>query len=158
MGGYYYAMPCDKIAWLLRSSTYLVSKYPTCAEFVNGTDLNAHAAVLGSMAGTGPEQAAAILDASFGASLWLALMIHAIGIEIYLQLTPAESARLKEVSYQRQLERKYKFPGDAGITAGRIGDAETYVPRDAVVQRGVSESEASVEGRKLSLGSGRHDF
>lgn len=56
-------------------------------------------------------------------SLWL----HAIIIEVYLALTSAESERLREVSYQRQLERGFKNPGSAGLT-GNLGDAPEYVP------------------------------
>lgn len=61
----------------------------------------------------------------FGASGWLALAIHAIGIEVYvsgnlpglqiqhepqltkakqLRLTPAENERLRKVSHQRRVE------------------------------------------------------
>lgn len=59
-------------------------------------------------------------------ALWLALMLHAIGIEIYLRLTPRETERLREVSYQRQLEAGMRRPGSAGLTADRLGDAEKW--------------------------------
>lgn len=39
---------------------------------------------------------------------------------IKLQLTPGESRRLRQVSYQRQLEAG--MPGKAGLTAERLGD------------------------------------
>lgn len=60
-------------------------------------------------------------------ALWLALAIHAIGVEIYLHLTPKEAQRLRQVSYQRQLEAGMKNPGSAGLTADRLGDAEEFV-------------------------------
>ena len=43
-------------------------------------------------------------------------------------MTPAESARLRRVSYDRQLARGFKRPGYSGLVAERFGDAEPYVP------------------------------
>ena len=52
-------------------------------------------------------------------------MAHLIGVEIYLQLTPAESHRLRRISYEKQLEAGFANPGNAGITAANgWGDAE----------------------------------
>lgn len=47
---------------------------------------------------------------------------------LQLRLTPAESERLCQVSYQRQLERGFKNPGAAGLVAQRLGDANPYIP------------------------------
>lgn len=89
---------------------------------------------------------ASVLSTTFGPALWLGLAIHAIGVEIYvrtyittkkgdcaaelteeqLHLTPAEAERLRNVSYQRQLEAGFKDPGRAGLTADRIGDAPKW--------------------------------
>lgn len=44
-------------------------------------------------------------------------------------MTPAESARLRQVSYERQLARGFKCPGYAGLVAEHFGDAEPYRPR-----------------------------
>jgi hypothetical protein len=60
--------------------------------------------------------------------LWMALTLHILGCEIYLWLTPAESARLRQVSYERQLEAGYKNPGSAGLVVQKWGDATPYVP------------------------------
>jgi hypothetical protein len=46
-----------------------------------------------------------------------------------LRLTPKESDRLRQVSYERQLARGFKRPGYAGLVAERFGDAEPFVPR-----------------------------
>ena len=64
------------------------------------------------------------------AQLWIAIVMHAIGVEIYLNLTPAENHRLRRISYEKQLEAGYANPGSAGITADGWGDAERYTPRD----------------------------
>lgn len=49
---------------------------------------------------------------------------------LQLHLTPAEAERLRNVSYQRQLEAGMKRPGRAGLTADRIGDSPLWVPQD----------------------------
>jgi hypothetical protein len=49
---------------------------------------------------------------------------------LQLRLTPAEAERLRNVSYQRQLEAGMKHPGRAGLTADRIGDSPPWVPQD----------------------------
>jgi hypothetical protein len=61
-------------------------------------------------------------------SVWIALIIHAIGVEIYLNLTLAENERLRAVAYQRQLEAGFKNPGSAGLTVDRFGDAPRWHP------------------------------
>lgn len=49
-------------------------------------------------------------------------MLHMIGVEIYLALTPVERERLRKVSYERQLAAGYKNPGNCGTTISRWGD------------------------------------
>lgn len=56
-------------------------------------------------------------------------MLHIIGVEIYLNLTPRESERLRRVSYEKQLEAGFDNPGSAGLTSDRWGDAEMYTPK-----------------------------
>lgn len=88
-----------------------------------------------SSAGTGPESQAAIFHNLFPMSAWLALFIHALAVETYLWLTPAEHYRLRNVSYEKQIEKGYRVTGaykDAGLTSTRIGDAPEWwsVPSD----------------------------
>ncbi|EMT74122.1 hypothetical protein FOC4_g10002598 [Fusarium odoratissimum] len=45
-----------------------------------------------------------------------------------LHLTPAETERLRRISFQRQQERGFKNPGSSGLTSDRLGDAETWRP------------------------------
>ena len=47
-----------------------------------------------------------------------------VGVEIYLALTPAESERLRRVSYERQLAAGYENPGNGGTTVSKWGDAD----------------------------------
>jgi Predicted membrane protein (DUF2306) len=103
--------------------TYLL--YPQCATG-NGT-ANGRIAVHADPT-AGPETAAAAFQLTFGMSVWIALIIHAIGVEMYLNLTPAETERLRVVSYQRQLEAGFQNPGSAGLTVDRFGDAPRWHP------------------------------
>lgn len=68
-----------------------------------------------------PEGFAASYNLSFGMSAFIALLIHAIGVEVYLSLTPAETVRLREVSAERQAKAKFRTPGHPGLTE-RVGD------------------------------------
>ena len=70
---------------------------------------------------------------------FLALIVHAVGVELYLRLTPRESERLRMVSYERQLERGMKNPGSARLVVERFGDADVWVPRSFSVEGGESE-------------------
>lgn len=67
-----------------------------------------------------------------------------------LRLTPAESDRLRRVSYERQLERGFKRPGYAGLVAERFGDAEPYapptIPKQEMQQAKVADEEAASHG------------
>ena len=54
--------------------------------------------------------------------------MHAVGVEIYLSLTPAEGERLRKVSWERQVERGLSHAGSSGLTVDRLGDAEKWTP------------------------------
>jgi hypothetical protein len=122
-GSYYAVWPCSKIEFTLPNAKMLVPSYPACAAYANGTDPSGVAAVKADLHGGTGVNAGAGLGVSFGMALWLALVIHAIGVEVYLNLTPKEAQRLRQVSYQRQLEAGMRNPGAAGLTADRLGDA-----------------------------------
>jgi hypothetical protein len=87
IGSYFYAMPCAKIVGIFGRygipSQALPQLYPECVPFIKGTSLNQYGIVHAGTFGQ-PEQAAAVLDMTFGMSMWLALMLHAIGVEIYV--------------------------------------------------------------------------
>lgn len=119
-GNYYTAMPCRQIADMGGDPTI----YPNCV-----SDPNGQTAVVANLSSpTSVEQVAASLQISFGMAGWLAFFLHVVGVEVYLALTPAEGERLRQVSYERQLERGFSHPGSAGLTADRLGDAEKWIP------------------------------
>jgi hypothetical protein len=120
IGGYYIAMSCKQLAYMGGDA----ASYPACAANMDG-----QTAVLANFnTPTGVEQVDASMQTSFGMSGWIAFWMHVLGIEIYLKLTPAEGERLRQVSYERQLERGFKHPGRAGLTVDRLGDAEEWKP------------------------------
>lgn len=64
-----------------------------------------------------------------GTQLRLSLILHVIGVEIYLALTPVEAERLRRVSYEKQMDAGFKDPGNAGTTVQKWGDAPEWHPR-----------------------------
>lgn len=128
--GYYAALPCYVVDNALgKDQTAVLDAYPSCAAFYSGASLEQTVAVAADVGGS-PDQFGALLNSAFGASGWLALLIHIVGVEVYLHLTPAESERLRRVSYSRQLEAGMKNPGNAGLTAQKLGDAEPWIGPD----------------------------
>ncbi|KAI0132356.1 hypothetical protein BJ170DRAFT_245030 [Xylariales sp. AK1849] len=128
-GEYHSAQPCDKINFILKSAEATRSLYPGCSSFLSGENPAQQVLVRASFPSKDPVQIAAGFNLVFGMAAWLSLALHAIGIELYLHLTPAEAERLRNVSYQRQIEAGMNHPGRAGLTADRLGDAEEWQPR-----------------------------
>jgi hypothetical protein len=81
---YFVAWPCAKIETTLDEGSLLLSSYPACAAYVNGTNPQEFALVKASMDGPGGGNAGAALNVTFGMALWLAVAIHAIGVEVYV--------------------------------------------------------------------------
>ncbi|KAG9093322.1 hypothetical protein FS749_014583 [Ceratobasidium sp. UAMH 11750] len=113
---YHTLWACEEVGYVLKNSTLLAEYFPGC---VNGQ--------AGGFVGVPVKWTTALpigsaLRASFGPSIWVAFLIHAAGIEIYIHLTPGEDARLRKISYERQLERGAKYPGSMGTTSDRLGD------------------------------------
>lgn len=137
IGGFYIAMPCKQLSYMGGDA----SNYPACA-----ADSNGYTAVEANFNDPqGVEEVAAAMQMSFGMAGWIALMLHVIGIEVYLKLTPAENERLRQVSYERQLERGFNHPGRAGLTVDRLGDAEEWKPRIAETAKETKEETSDHE-------------
>ncbi|KAI8938368.1 hypothetical protein NX059_004263 [Plenodomus lindquistii] len=128
IGGYYTVWPCAKIESTLPSAALFQSQYPGCAAYINGTNPDEVAIVKADYYGRFATGKGAAIGMAFGMALWMATILHAIGVEIYLHLTPKEAQRLRQVSYQKQLEAGMKNPGSAGLTADRLGDTDEWVP------------------------------
>jgi hypothetical protein len=61
-------------------------------------------------------------------AIWLSLLMHLVGVEIYLNLTGAEREMLRNVSFERQLEAGMENLGSAGLTSDRWGDMAVWQP------------------------------
>ncbi len=78
---------------------------------------------------------------------------------VKLYLTPAEHTRLRNISYQRQLEAGKLRPGNAGLTVQRLGDANPWVRVDEKGQSeniaidGTAEAKTAVVAKPLSVSS-----
>jgi hypothetical protein len=136
------------------NQTRVEELYPDCANLYSGRNPKQQVLVLADVLGARRDHISAGFTFAFAGSVWLSLVIHAAGAEFYvsprslgpsgegssdearksrmltitwneqLRLTPAESQRLRKVSFQRQLEAGMENPGNAGTTAQRLGDAE----------------------------------
>ncbi|GAT24912.1 unnamed protein product [Aspergillus luchuensis] len=148
---YFVSYSCSEISFMLNGNQSVVqSLHPSCT----GTNPNHHVLVNAfSSNGTGNvDQAAAGLDISFSAAAWLAVAIHVFAAELYLHLTPAESARLRRVSYQRQLEAGMRRPGNMGLTAEKVGDAEPFL-----MVKGEERGEGGENEHELTRVGGRYE-
>ncbi|QDS67858.1 hypothetical protein FKW77_007636 [Venturia effusa] len=150
IGSYWFAMRCSKVVSIM--ATYGIPSqaarglYPVCVPFLNGQ--GDPYAVVQAREGR-PEQIAALLNVSFGMTLWLALAIHAIGIEIYIRLTPRENERLRQVSYERQQEAGLSHAGSSGLTADRFGDSEPWTPKQKLPDNGQKQIVGMDQGKSV---------
>lgn len=125
IGSYSAVMNCGEIAFLYaKFPTMLQSRYPTCVGG-NNTDVVVKADLNSGFS----EEEKASMVLTFGMAWWIAISMHAVGVEVYLRLTAAEGERLRVVSYEKQRKAGMKNPGSAGLTADRVGDAEKWEPR-----------------------------
>ncbi|KAK2027072.1 hypothetical protein LX32DRAFT_456204 [Colletotrichum zoysiae] len=135
IGTYYAARSCGQVAYMVGDSNRTLELYPDCAAYFSGANPHQQTIVHADiMTATSAAEAGAAVSLSFGMAFWLALAIHAIGIEIYLRLTPAEAERLRNVSYKRQLEAGMIPTGRAGLTTDRLGDSAKWQPQHAPSQ------------------------
>ncbi|EUC40136.1 hypothetical protein COCMIDRAFT_109566 [Bipolaris oryzae ATCC 44560] len=139
--GYYVVWTCARIAATVAPDVELATAYPACAAYADGSEPDAVSAVAATFGAGDAANTGAAFNAGFGMALWLALVLHAVGVEVYLHLTPREAQRLRQVSYQKQLEAGMRNPGSAGLTADRLGDAYRWVPEVREDQLSASSAE-----------------
>ncbi|KIY02981.1 uncharacterized protein Z520_01446 [Fonsecaea multimorphosa CBS 102226] len=117
--------------------------YPECT----APNSSAPVVIKANVHGLGPEFVTASFHLTFGMSVWICLAVHAIGVETYLKLTPAESERLRLVSYERQVEAGFKHPGRAGLTVDRFGDV---LARNDAIGHPSNPSQSSTEPKSAA--------
>ncbi|CUA71355.1 putative MFS-type transporter PB1E7,08c [Schizosaccharomyces pombe 972h-] [Rhizoctonia solani] len=120
IGQYHTLWNCGEVLYALdNNSTQLTEFYPMCT---GGAQALEQILVPVPAVWTIGLTIGSTLRASFGSAVWTGFFIHAVGVEIYIHLTPGEAARLRKVSYQRQLEAGMSRPGSMGTTSDRLGD------------------------------------
>ncbi|KAH6695182.1 hypothetical protein F5X68DRAFT_272626 [Plectosphaerella plurivora] len=131
--GYHTARSCEEVAFAMPDQNSTLELFPDCEVYFSGEDPDKWVAVSAKFAANARAgvEVQAILGVMFGPACWIGFIIHAVGIELYLHLTPAEHERLRQISYQRQVKAGMRHPGSAGLTADRLGDAAKWSPRDA---------------------------
>ena len=139
-------MTCGELESIYDSVEAMQSFYPQCG--LPESTADTMVIVEATFANGQPEQIGASLRMSFGMALWMALFLHAVGVEIYLGLTPRESIRLRQVSYERQMERGLKPFGSAGLTSDRWGDAEPWRPAEEM--KPADPARETTEGNRRS--------
>ncbi|KAK5324441.1 hypothetical protein LTR70_002888 [Exophiala xenobiotica] len=136
---YFVVMSCDEIAFIVRDDIanipeYMRRNYPGC--FIDPRNTSSASAsimsdnkvvVQANILSDKTEGTAAAFRLTFGTALWLAILLHLVGVELYLALTPRESHRLRQVAYQKQLDAGMRNPGSGGLVLERFGDADEWV-------------------------------
>lgn len=82
---FYTTKPCYVIDDIFSGvQEYTLAFYPECASWYNGTTPDKFVAVRANANSEDPVEIGAAYSIFFGASLWLALFIHAVGVEVYV--------------------------------------------------------------------------
>lgn len=68
----------------MRSEQATLARYPECASYLNGTNPGQQAAVHANFGSGEPVEIGAAMNMCFGMALWVALSLHAIGVEVYV--------------------------------------------------------------------------
>ncbi|KAI4191153.1 MAG: hypothetical protein L6R41_000290 [Letrouitia leprolyta] len=126
MSYYETTMRCDELLAILDTREEVNRFYPQCGEPGSNADT---LVIVQAKFGDQKEQIESALRLTFAMAFWVALFLHGVGVEIYLNLTPREANRLRQVSYEKQMEKGLSHPGSAGLTSDRWGDSEPWQPK-----------------------------
>lgn len=141
---FYTVQACAKLLYAAHANASLVyAQFPACMPANAAMTVDAHVVVPALFKGGSTATVLSALDLSFGTAAWLALVLHAVGVEFYLALTRAEALRLRSISYRRQAQLGLKNPGSAGLVPEKLGDAPPFVPLDARHSKDSAVLEAS---------------
>jgi len=124
IGGYNTVWYCSEAEYTLGDSQQFFAEFPQCLILGDG------GLIIVSADYSNRLHYASALRATFGVCLWLALVLHVFGAEVYISLTQDESERLRVVSYERQRKEGYANPGSAGLTADRFGNSTWTPPKE----------------------------
>ncbi|KAK2736346.1 hypothetical protein FQN57_000796 [Myotisia sp. PD_48] len=124
LGKYHNVWPCSMVEWTWNyyNATNFQVTYPACANLSAAEMERTYVPVLGNMfSPDDPAQIGASFQIPAAAAIFLGVVIHAIGVELYLTVTAPNAYKLRVESYKRQLAAGYIDPGNAGLVAERFG-------------------------------------
>ncbi|KAI1174363.1 hypothetical protein F4777DRAFT_387181 [Nemania sp. FL0916] len=101
IGGYYTAMPCEKISFTLESENKTLQWYPECSPYFTKGDISRRAIVDANVFGPNVMQMAAAFNLSYGMSAWLAVFCHVVGSEIYIRSVAPPMGLKKDAAKSR---------------------------------------------------------
>lgn len=86
-GEYYAYRPCVQVDYTL-GQNQTRALYPACEPFYTGQNPDQFVLIPARIGteGTNAATAAAALGETFGAAFWLAFVLHAVGVEIYVSI------------------------------------------------------------------------
>jgi hypothetical protein len=113
-GSYKSISTCQEITYTYRTLSCnftralatIAERYPACANLSDGAE-EVFVVVNGNLSMKRPEEIFALLSLVYGPSAFVALCVHILGIEWYLNVTKGEGERLRRISVQ-MWERKMR--------------------------------------------------
>ena len=84
IGGYSSTQPCDKIKFVLNGRGEAWKRYPGCEAFYSGENPDQRVIVDADVNSGDIMKLVAALNLTYGKSSWLAIVLHSVGIEIYV--------------------------------------------------------------------------
>lgn len=85
IGSYYYAVPCDKLAWFFPDPSVLPQVYPSCTPYVQNSNTTSYTVINANFTGNVFEVMASF-NMTFGMAAWISFFMHAVGVEIYVSI------------------------------------------------------------------------
>ncbi|CUA78413.1 hypothetical protein RSOLAG22IIIB_07066 [Rhizoctonia solani] len=98
---YYSLWSCSEVGYVLESNDTLTQAFPECATPRALSNPNSVYVPVHASWKEGPLGEGSAIRASYGMALWIAMILHTVGIEIYLRMTLSESKKLRELSERR---------------------------------------------------------
>jgi len=94
-GDFWTVQNCAKLLDVIGDAQQLVESYPSCASLIDANNLQAVTAVKANFGGS-VEQLMSAMNITFGMAGWLALGLHAIGVEVYVSHSLSRTRCLDE--------------------------------------------------------------
>lgn len=89
LGSYYALWRCDQLLFVMTDLNAVQQSYPQCTQ-AGANITNVFAAVHATIKGN-KLSSASTLRVTFGMSLWIGIVIHIIGVEIYIRMTESSN-------------------------------------------------------------------